>query len=82
MNEKKTFSQISILFQKLLRKLYHNYKFHKYLKTNCLFEKHQSAHRQHHNTETDLIEITNDLLHSAADEKIVCSCSSRSVSCL
>ena len=41
-----------------------------YLKTNSLFEKHQSAYRQHHNTETALIKITNDLLLSADDKKV------------
>ena len=41
-----------------------------YLKTNSLFEKHQSAYRKHHNTETALIKITNDLLLSADNKKV------------
>ena len=41
-----------------------------YLKNNSLFEKHQSAYRQLHNTETALIKITNDLLLSADDKKV------------
>ena len=37
---------------------------------NSLYEKHQSAYRKGHNTETALIKITNDLLSSADEKKI------------
>ena len=42
----------------------------KHLSTNKLLESHQSAYRKHHNTETALLKIFNDLLLSADQKKI------------
>ena len=41
-----------------------------HLKHHDLFEKHQSAYRKHHNTETALLKIQNDLLVSADNKNI------------
>jgi len=41
-----------------------------HLKHHDLFEKHQSAYRKHHNTETALLKIQNDLLLSADNKNI------------
>ena len=41
-----------------------------YLSSFSLFEKHQSAYRKFHNTETALVKITIDLLLAADDKKV------------
>ena len=70
-NELKNYRPVSNL--SFISKLIEKAVFHQildHLKSNTLLEKHQSAYRKCHNTETALLKIQNDLLLSADNKEI------------
>ena len=70
-NELKNYRPVSNL--SFISKIIEKAVFHQmlnHLKSNTLLEKHQSAYRKCHNTETALLKIQNDLLLSADNKEI------------